>query len=385
MRLLPLLAGLLLAATAAAAAAAQVPLDPAKAPALRAAAAEVLFWNQAQKDRNFRAMDKVFPTVPVAAGPRVRPLPKGRPLPLPKGEIDRFMAQTNAAGLLVLDHGRVRLERYARGFGPTQRWTSFSVAKSLTATLFGAAIADGRLKLADPVTRFVPELKGSGYDGVTVEQVLTMSSGVRWNEDYADPASDVARMFSLPTPPGEDAIVNYMKRLPREVAPGTRFHYNTGETNLAGTILARAVGQPINSYASTRLWRRYGMEADAAWQVDERGSPIAGCCIAMRLRDYGRLGQLMVDDGAGLLGATWVDRATRIQQPFRQPGRGYGYFWWIEPGQVRASGIFGQSIRIDRRNKLVIVALSAWPSALDPSLSARHDAFFGRIAASARR
>jgi CubicO group peptidase (beta-lactamase class C family) len=364
---------------------AQAPLDPARAAELRKAGAEVLFWSQEQKDRNFRAMDKVFPTVPVKAGKAVRPLPKGSPLPLTGEQVATFMSANNTAGLLVLQDGKVRLEEYARGFGPTQRWTSFSVAKSLTATLFGAAIKDGKLNLSDPVTRFVPELKGSGYDGVTVAQVLTMSSGVRWNEDYADPKSDVALMFSLPTPAGEDAIVNYMKRLPRAVEPGTRFNYNTGETNLAGTILARAVGEPINVYAGRRLWEAYGMEEDAAWQVDERGSPIAGCCISMRLRDYGRLGQLMLDGGAGLLDDKWTADATRIHKPFQQAGRGYGYFWWIEPQGYRASGIFGQQIWIDPKRKLVIVALSAWPRALDEKLSADRTAFFQRIAAASER
>ena len=376
-----LVAGLALALSTPAAA--QVALDPARASELRRAGAEVLFWNQEQKDRNFRAMDTIFPTVPVEAGKKVRLLPRGRPLPLADADITRFMAANNTAGLLVLQDGKVRLERYARGFGPAQRWTSFSVAKSLTATLFGAAVKDGKLKLSDPVTRFLPELKGSAYDGVTVEQVLTMSSGARWNEDYTDPASDVARMFSLPTPPGGDAIVNYMKRLTRAHPPGTRFNYNTGETNLAGSILARAVGRPINLYASERLWKRYGMEADAAWQVDETGAPIAGCCISMRLKDYGRLGQLMLEDGAGLLAPGWVAASTRIHKPFPQAGRGYGYFWWIQPDHVRALGIFGQQIWIDPARRLVVVNLSAWPRASDEKLGAERSAFVQRIAEAA--
>lgn len=366
-------------------AAAQVPLDPAKADELRKAGAEVLFWSQEQKDRNFRGMEQVFPTVPVKAGNKVRMLPKGKPLPLTSAEVDRFMAANNSAGLLVLQDGKVRLERYARGFGPTQRWTSFSVAKSLTATLFGVAVRQGKLSLSDPVTRFLPEMKGSAYDGVTVEQVLTMSSGARWNEDYTDPNSDVARMFSLATPAGEDVIAHYMKRLSRAYPPGSRFTYNTGETNLAGTILARAVGKPIHLYASEALWTRYGMEADAAWQVDEKGQPIAGCCISMRLRDYGRLGQLMLDGGKGLLAPDWTRAATTIHKPFPQAGRGYGYFWWIEPNGYRASGIFGQQIWIDPARNLVVVNLSAWPRALDPKLSADRTAFVERIAAAAAR
>jgi CubicO group peptidase (beta-lactamase class C family) len=364
---------------------AQTPVDPAVAERLRKAGAEVLFWNQAQRDRNFRAMETIFPTAPVKAGKVVRALPPGKPLPIDPAEVARFMTGTNAAGLLVLQDGKVRLERYARGFGPRQRWTSFSVAKSLTSTLFGAAVQDGKLSLDDQVTRFLPELKGSAYDGVTVRQVLTMSSGAQWNEDYTDPNSDVARMFSLRTPPGEDVVAYYMKRLPRAAAPGSTFHYNTGETNLAGSILSRAVGEPINRYASRRIWQRYGMEADAAWQVDAHGNPIAGCCISMRLRDYGRLGQLMLEGGKGLVAPGWVQDATAIHQPFPERGRGYGYFWWIEPKGFRASGIFGQQIWVRPEQKLVVVALSAWPSALSEELGKKRTAFFEQLAATAAK
>ncbi len=364
---------------------APMPRDAAERKALRKAGSEVLFWSQQQRDANFRRMERIFPAVTVAAG-KVRPLPRGKPLPIAAAEVARFVPDQNVAGLIVLQDGRVRLERYARGFGPTQRWTSFSVAKSVTSSLFGAALKDGSItSLDDQVTRYVPELKGSAYDGVTLRQVLTMSSGARWNEDYPDPKSDVAQMFARPVPPGEDVTVTYMKTLARAAPPGTKFNYNTGETNLAGVILARAVKMPISRYASLRLWGPYGMEADAAWQVDEQGKEIAGCCMMVRLRDYARLGQLMLEDGAGLLAPGWVADATRIHQPFAQAGRGYGYFWWIEPTGYRASGIFGQSIWIDPKRKLVIATVSAWPRALDPKLSAQRTAFFERIAAAVER
>ena len=362
-----------------------VPAEPSGRQALRQAGAEVLFWSQAQRDANFRQMEQIFPAVVIKAGGRVRPLPPGRPLPVSSAEVDRFVASQNVAGLVVLQDGRVRLERYARGFNPAQRWTSFSVAKSLTSTLFGAAVKDGKLRLDDPVTRFIPEMRGGAYDGVTVRQVLTMSSGARWNEDYTDPKSDVAQMFSRPVPAGEDVIVAYMKTLGRAAAPGSKFNYNTGETNLAGTILSRAVGMPIARYASLKVWRPYGMEADAYWQVDEHGREIAGCCVSMRLRDYARLGQLMLEGGRGLVAPGWVRDATAIHQPFQQPGRGYGYFWWIEPTGYRASGIFGQQIWVDPSRRLVIAAVSAWPRATDEKLGADRAAFFRQLAEAASR
>lgn len=360
-----------------------VPTDPRALAELRQERAAVLFWNQEQRDSNFRRMHELFPAVTVKVGSRVRPLPLGRPLPIGRAEIDRFVAGQNVAGLIVLQDGKVRLERYARGFTPAQRWTSFSVAKSLTSTLFGIAVKEGKLRLDDQVTRFIPEMKGSAYDGVTVAQVLTMSSGVRWNENYADPKSDVAQMSARAVPAGEDVVVAYMRTLPRAAPPGDKFNYNTGETNLAGVILARAVGMPISRYASLRLWRRYGMEADAFWNVDERGKEVAGCCVMARLRDYARLGQLMLEDGNGLLAPGWVREATAIHEPFPQPGRGYGYFWWIEPGSYRASGIFGQQIWIDPKRRLVVAVVSAWPKATDQVMSADRMAFFHRVAEAA--
>jgi CubicO group peptidase (beta-lactamase class C family) len=207
-----------------------------------------------------------------------------------------------------------------------------------------------------------------------------MSSGVRWNENYTDPKSDVARMFSRPVAANEDVIVAYMKTLRRAAAPGTKFNYNTGETNLAGTILSRAVGMPISRYASMKIWRPAGMEADAYWQVDEHGREIAGCCVSMRLRDYARIGQLTLESGRGLLAPGWVADATSIHQRFEQPGWGYGYFWWVQPGGYRASGIFGQQIWMDPARKVVVVTVAAWPKAVDDKMAADRQAFFRRLA-----
>lgn len=383
MRILRSLAavGLLLAMPAAAQR--SVPTSAEDLAALRKERAAVLFWSQEQRDANFRRMHELFPAVTIKAGGRVRALPAGKPLAVAGDEVDRFVERQNVAGMIVLQDGKVRLERYARGFSPSQHWTSFSVAKSLTSTLIGIAAREGKLRLDDPVTRFVPELKGSAYDGVTVEQVLTMSSGARWNEDYTDPKSDVAQMSARDVSRDEDVVVAYMKTLPRAAPPGTRFNYNTGETNLAGVILARAVKMPIARYASERLWRRFGMEADAYWNIDEHGREVAGCCISARLRDFARIGQLMLENGRGLLPANWVQDATRIHQPFPQRGRGYGYFWWIEPTVYRASGIFGQQIWIDPKRRLVIAAVSAWPKATDSEMSAERAAFFNRLSSAA--
>jgi CubicO group peptidase (beta-lactamase class C family) len=367
-------------------AAAPPALNPEEATRLRAAGKEVLFWSQTQRDENFRRMEKLFPTQTVRAGRTPRPLPAGAPLPGLES-LDKAMAGMNVAGLLVLQDGKVRLERYARGYGPEQRWTSFSVAKSLTSTLVGAAVKDGFIKsLGDPVTRYIPELSGSAYDGVTVRQVLTMTSGVRWNEDYTDPNSDVARMFAVAPPKGEDVTVAYLRTLEREAEPGTKWVYKTGETNLIGVLVRRATGKPLSRYLSEKIWGPYGMEADAYWQIDEGGQEIGGCCLSATLRDYGRIGQFMLDGGkAGgrdVVPAGWIADATRAQAEIGAPGRGYGYQWWTLPeGSFAAQGIFGQLIHVDPKRRLVVVTSSAWPQATGRELSAARAAMVGQIVA----
>ena len=208
------------------------------------------------------------------------------------------------AGVLVLHDGAVRLERYALTGGRQVRWHSFSIAKSITSTLVGAAMRDGSIKsLDDPVTRYITDLRGSAYDEVTVRQLLTMTSGVRWNEDYTDLKSDVARMYAEPPAPGLDMTVSYVRRLPREAPPGTKWVYKTSETNLVGVLVMAATGKPLADYLSEKIWRPYGMERDAEWMLDDIGHEQGGCCLAMTLRDLGRFGQFILDGATDRPGA----------------------------------------------------------------------------------
>ncbi len=364
-----------------------VPLNPNDTSGLRKVGAEVLFWSQEKRDANFPNMEKIFPGHVVKAGGKVRPLPAGKPLGVSDAELGAFIASQNISGLIVLQDGKVRLERYARGYGREGRWTSFSVAKSLTSTLVGAAIRDGFIKSVDePVTKYIPELAGSGYDGVTIAQLLTMTSGVRWNEDYTDAKSDVARMFLEPVPAGEDPTVFYMKKLPRETAPGSKWVYKTGETNLIGVLVMRATKKPLADYLSEKVWRPYGMERDAFWMVDPSGHEVSGCCLSVSLRDYARMGQLALDGGKGVVPANWFAESTRARAEVGRPGFGYGYQWWTYPqGQFGAQGIFGQSIRVDPKSRTVIAISAAAAKATDPAYAAERTAFLDKLFAAANR
>ena len=345
---------------------------------------EVLFWSQTEREAGFRAMERIAPHRTVAAGGDVRALPPGAPLDL---DVDAFMEAEKVAGLLVLQDGRVRLERYGLDFGPEGRWTSFSVAKSLTSTLVGAAIADGHIEsLETPITRYLPELAGGAYDGVTVRQLLTMTSGAAWNEDYTDANSDVARFFEPRETGGMDPTLYYMRGLARAAEPGTRWHYSSGETNLVGLLVSRATGRALADYLSEKIWRSYGMERDAAWMVDAAGQEAAGCCLMASLSDWGRVGQLVLEDGVvdgrSILPEGWFDEATSRQADIGVPGMGYGYQWWtFDDGTFAARGIFGQMIHIDPERRAVVVILSAWPVATGNARSAARNAFLARVAA----
>ncbi|MCA6252463.1 MAG: beta-lactamase family protein [Phenylobacterium sp.] len=352
--------------------------------ALKPETPNLLFWSAEQQARWYPAMETVYQTRPIAAGDRVHALPLADrnldPVFTHAGRtwtVDEYMATYRVSGLLVIRDGQVLLEKYGLGRSPRDRWTSFSVAKSVTAILVGAAIQDGRIKsLQTPVTDILPELKGSAYDGVSLRQLLMMSSGVRWNEDYSDPSSDVAKgptegVKLAQGQPDLNPVVAYMRTLPRAHAPGTTFNYNTGETDLVGILLARAVGKGLADYASEKIWKPYGMEAEAVWVTDPGGLERGGCCISMTLRDYGRVGQLVLDegivDGRPVLPPGWAREATSKQIENGQAG--YGYFWWMQPnGAYQATGIFGQSITTFREDRIIIVVNSAWPKSGGPDL-----------------
>lgn len=358
--------------------------------------ADVLFWSIPQRDAGFRALDQI-PVLAksrvIKAGKDVYPLPKGAPITIAT-DIDKYMKDQRTAGLVIIQDGKIRMEKYGLDFSGTGRWTSFSVAKSFTSTLVGAAIQDGYIKsLDDKVSAYIPDLKGSVYDDVTVEQLLTMTSGVKWNEDYEDKNSDVARFNSHKAAPGVDVTVSYMRKLPREAPAGTKWVYKTGETNLIGVLVSSATKKTLSDYLSEKLWAPFGMEQDASWLLGPTGHEISGCCIQASTRDFARLGVFML--GGGMAGGKavlpddWIAKATTkhvgINFPDGRliPGRGYGYQWWTnDDGSYAAQGIFGQGIFIDPKRKLVIATNSNWPKATDPdTVGAQREAFYKAVQA----
>ncbi len=346
---------------------------------------DLLFWSQPQRDAAYRALDRL-PVLAksrvVAASGTVSALPPGPPLQLSL-DVDTFMAGQRSAALLVLHDGKLRLERYGLGFDGSGRWTSFSVAKSFTSTLVGAAIQDGYIKsMDDKVSAYLPAMKGSAYDDVSIRQLLTMTSGVKWNEDYADPNSDVAKFNNHKPEEGVDALVSYMRKLPREAPAGTRWLYSTGETNLVGLLLVQATKKPLADYLSEKIWKPAGMEQQATWLLSKSGNEISGCCLQAASRDYARMGQFILNsamvNGQSIVPDGWLAEATTARTGIGQPGRGYGYQWWTyDDGTFSARGIFGQGIFIDAKRKLVIVTNANWAAgARDPVAGPAREAFY---------
>lgn len=348
----------------------------------------VLFWSVPQRDAAFRTMDRI-PILAkarvVAASDEVSPLIAGAPLALDV-DVDQYMLEQRTSGLLIVQGGKLRLEKYGLDFDASGRWTSFSVAKSFTSTLLGAAIKDGFINSVDDmVSQYIPDLRGSAYDEVSISQLLTMTSGVAWNEDYEDKNSDVALFNEHRAEPGTDVTVSYMRTLPRDVPAGEKWVYKTGETNLIGVLVSAATGKHLADYLSEKIWEPYGMEQDATWLLGSSGHEISGCCLQATTRDFARFGQFILGGaevaGEAILPDGWLAAATSKQADIGSPGRGYGYQWWTyDDGSYAAQGIFGQGIFIDPSRDLVIASNSNWPRARGvDGHSAQRQAFYRRV------
>jgi len=334
---------------------------------------DVLFWSQDQRDAGFRMLDRVPFLVEartIETAENVRELPVGKPLEF-DFDIDAYFESQRHSALVIVHRGKIRYERYGLEFDETGRWTSFSVAKSFTSTLVGAAILDGYIdNLKDPVSKYVDGLQGSAYDNVTIHQLLSMTSGVKWNEDYEDPTSDVAVFNNHVAEDGGSNLVSYMSKLPRAHPPGEVWNYSTGETNLIGVLVSEATGKTLAEYLSEKIWKPFGMQQDATWLLNGDGTEISGCCIQAATRDFARYGLFMLEggkiNGEPVVPKGWVRRATRNRVKSEVARRdGYGYQWWVnEDGMYEAGGIFGQGIFIDPKRKLIIANNSSWTSAL---------------------
>jgi CubicO group peptidase (beta-lactamase class C family) len=348
--------------------------------------------------RTLSNTDKLFPVREIKRAGPVRPLP---PMKTPlknlrfeanggKYDLYDYLALNRVAGLLVLKNGEVAFEDYELGAGPNTRWSSFSMAKSASSTLVGAAVADGSIaSLDDPVTKYVSPLKGSAYEGVSVRNVIQMASGVKWDETYTDPNSDRRKLLDVQLQRKPGSILAFMSTLSRAGAPGTVWNYNTGETSVVGAVLEGATHKPLATYLTEKIWSRWGMESDATWWLESpNGMGWGGSGISATLRDFGRIGLFVLADGMidgkRTVPNGWFDEAGSAKE-IGGKMVDYGYLWWSTPkgdpaleGAFEAIGIFGQHMYINRRANLAIVVLSARPKPTGSDVI-KDDAFFAAV------
>ena len=346
----------------------------------------------------FRNQDQLWPVRAIRRGGAVRPLPPHArslaDLAFEVGDlrltIDDFAARRRTAGLLVLKHGEIALERYGMGNGPRSLWTSMAIATSVTSTLVGAALHDGAIgSLDDPCEAYLPQLVGSAYAGVTIRNCLRMTSGVAWNEDdQPGGRGDIRRLGRAMVSGRPGAVLDLMSARPQAHPQDAVFNYSTGESCLLAALVVEATGRTLADYCAETIWGPAGMEADGHWQLEsEDGLELGGLGVSACLRDIGRFGQLVLEDGEAFAGARvlppgWRDLAGQPDSAATAFGRllagspaGYGYQWWALPGAPYADGLhagaflalgaYGQRLYINPPEGLVVVIQSAWSQPQD--------------------
>jgi CubicO group peptidase (beta-lactamase class C family) len=291
-----------------------------------------------------------------------------------------YFARASVMGFLVLKNGEIVHESYHQGTTPQDRFVSWSMAKSVVSTLLGLAIADGHIDSErDLAVKYVPQLAESGYGVNSIRDLLQMTSGVEFIEDYVSTDSlEAAAWFGAVVNherPYNSTVLWFDKRI---AAPGSRFYYASIEPQVVGWVVKDASGKTLSDYLSASIWQHLGAEHDAFWVLDSPGGmEIGSCCISATLRDYARLGQMFLNDGQAngkqLVPKAWIATATRPdpERPFLHPGgdsprtsnMGYQHYWWLWPGEdhaYSAIGFGGQEIYINPAQQIVIVQTAAW-------------------------
>jgi len=290
--------------------------------------------------------------------------------------ISDWIKSSGTTGLVVLANGKLVFEDYYQGNDAQSQAISWSVGKSFVSALIGFALADGSISsLQDPVGDYVPLLRQSGYADVSIQDVLEMSSGIDFNEDYADPQSGINQL-------GEEIFLGrstneWIARLQKAGPAGREHHYISVNTQVLGMVLEAATGEKLASYMEKKLWSRLGPEGDARWLTDAHGTELAFAGLNVRTRDYARFGQLYLDQGRNLKGeqllpAQWVQDSVTPRTAYLQPGRslfegipalGYAYQFWIpqgNEGEFMAIGVYGQFIYVNPTRQVVIAKNSAY-------------------------
>ncbi len=329
----------------------------------------------------FVQIKDVFPIRDMHCPAKAEPFPEQRDFGLPSDyafagkrvPMSQFLDETDTVALLILKDGVIRHESYRLTGGPDVVWPSFSLAKSVVSQLIGIAVRDGLIgSIQEPITKYVPKLKGSGYDGVLIKDILQMSSGARWSEDYGDWHSDVSRFGRIFALGG--SLASATAAVPIERAAGSFNRYSSADTQALGMLLVAVTGKSIADYMAEHIVCPLGFEQTGSWIIDSDGVEVAFAGLLLTARDFAKLGELYRLNGnwrgRQIVPAEWVRASVTPDAAHLQPGRrmssnsvaGYGYQWWIpegKDGEYLAIGVYNQFIYVNPKTDVTIVKLSA--------------------------
>jgi len=331
---------------------------------------------------NFRTMDEILPYQVIHKGQanfefgsNIKSLPESFKFEGRDINVKELFENTGTTGLIVIQDNDILFEEYYQGNNQDTLSISWSVGKSFVSALIGIAIDEGYIKdISSPVSEYVPALKDSGYEGVSLKNVLQMSSGVRFNEDYADFNSDINRMGRVIAL--GSSINEFAASLSSERQAGEYNHYVSMDTQVLGMVLKETTGVSPSNYLEEKIWKKLGMQSDAKWLMDDAGMELAFGTLNVTLRDYARFGRLYMNygnwDGQQIVPEAWVRSSVTPDAPHLQPGEnslstttwGYGYQWWLPEspqGDFVARGVYGQIIYVNPEKKTVIVKSAAYP------------------------
>ena len=330
--------------------------------------------------QNLNRVYEIFPTSKLSHSSKPLVFKKGAPLELPSNfifedkvvKVDEYLSRTDTSALLILKDGKISYENYWLTGGKNVQWISMSVAKSFISALIGIAIDQGHIKsLEDEVTDYVPQLKNSAYDKVRIKDILQMSSGASWNEDYSDPNSDINRSSKIFAIGG--SLDEFSASLKKELKPGSYNRYNSTDTQVLGMLLREATRTSVTKYMQEMLWHPMGAQDSGYWILDSKNMEMAYAGFNATARDYAKLGELYrlggKINGKQIIPRDWVKASVKPDAPHLMPGDnplsdfplGYGYQWWVPDlsGDFSAIGVYNQFIYVSPKSNMVIVKLSA--------------------------
>lgn len=337
-------------------------------------------FDEDQIVQNFQNMPKFYPSKPLNASSNPLILPSKKNIAI-QGQftydnitydINEYIDQTRTEGLLIIKNDTIIYEKYWNDLEEHESHISWSMAKSFTSTLIGIYHEKGLFQLSDPITKYLPQYKDSGYDGVTIKNLLQMSSGVRFNEDYGDFNSDInrfGRAFALGS-----SLEEFSQSLTNEKPQGTYNHYVSIDTQVLGILLAKITGKSITQLTQEHIWEPLGMEHQGQWLTDNTGMEVVLGGLNASLRDFSKLGMLYKNNGIlngqKVISPQWIKDSTTPDLPHLVRGNNpqssnhhaYGYQWWMPRNNknvIAMGGIYNQYVYTDTLNNIIITKLSA--------------------------